>query len=81
MINLSDHIKKGILKILVKPNKKENKIIGFDETKKAVIVEIKAAAEDNKANLEIIKFFSKLLKKEIRIKSGFTNKEKILFIK
>lgn len=41
-------------------------------------VNVKAAPEKGKANLEIIKLFSKLLKKEVRIIKGFKSKEKVL---
>ena len=65
-------------KIIVKANAKENKIEGFDINKNAYIVRIKAKPEDNKANIEIIKFLSKQLKKKIRIASGLKSKEKII---
>jgi hypothetical protein len=68
------------LRIIVKPNSKENKIIGYDENKKALRVAIQAPAEDNKANIEVIKFFSKILKRKAEIKSGLRSKEKLLSI-
>ena len=61
-------------------NSLENKIIGFDSNKNALRVEIKEAAEKNKANKEIIKFFSRLLKKKVRIAAGLSSKEKVLEI-
>lgn len=72
MINLKE------FKILVKPNSRENKIMGFDENKNAYVVSIKAKSENNKANIEIIKFLSKSLKKRVRIVSGLKSKEKII---
>ncbi|QQG38620.1 MAG: YggU family protein [Candidatus Woesearchaeota archaeon] len=71
---------KGIstLKILVKPNSKENKIIAYDKERELYKVNIKAPAESGKANLEIIKFFSKLTKKKVSIISGLSSKRKIL---
>ena len=65
-------------KIIVKANAKENKIEGFDANKNAYIVRIKAKPEDNKANIEIIKFLSKQLKKKVMIASGLKSKEKII---
>jgi len=65
-------------KIIVKANAKENKIECFDINKNAYIVRIKAKPEDNKANIEIIKFLSKYLKKKVRIASGLKSKEKII---
>lgn len=80
MINPSDYIRGGYLRILVKPGKKKNYVLGYDYEKQALIVEIKAPAEQNKANKEVIKFFSKLLKKRVKIKSGYTNKVKVLVV-
>jgi hypothetical protein len=80
MINPADYIKDNSLRIIVKPGKKQNYVLGYDYDKKALIVEIKAPAYDNKANKEVIKFFCKLLKKHVRIKSGHTSHTKILII-
>lgn len=80
MINPSDYVIDNSLRIIVKPGKKQNYILGYDYDKKALIVEIKAPAEQNKANKEVVKFLSKLLKKRVKIKKGFTSKEKVLFI-
>jgi len=80
MINPADYIKDNSLRIIVKPGKKQNYVLGYDYERKALIVEIKAPAYDNKANKEVIKFFYKLLKRHVRIKSGHTSKEKVLII-
>lgn len=80
MINPSDYVSDGSLKIIVKPGKKKNFVLRYDYEKKAVIAEIKSPAQDNKANKEVIKYFSKLLKKRVKIKSGLRSKEKILTI-
>jgi len=77
-MKIEDYIKHNSLKILVKPNAKKNEILGYDSARKAVKVAIAAQAEKGKANLEVIKFFSKLLKKKVQIKSGLTSKEKLL---
>ena len=79
-MNIENHIKNNRLKIIVKPNCGENQIMGFDSAKDAVKVAICAPAEDNKANIEVVKFFSKLLKKKVRIRSGLRSKEKLLQI-
>ena len=68
----------GKFKILVKPNSKENKIERFDKERNAYIIHIKAKPEDNKANTEIIKFLSRLLKRKVSILSGFKSREKII---
>ena len=77
-MDIAKYIKNNHLKILVKPNSRENEILGFDEGKNALRVSISAPAEDNKANIEVVKFFSKLLKKKVRIKTGLRSKEKLL---
>ena len=64
-------------KIIAKPNSKENKIIGFDKARNAYRIAINAKAEGNKANIELIKFLSKLLKKRVKISSGLKSKQKI----
>lgn len=68
--------KKGIIKVIVNSNSPKNKIICFDSSKDAYRINIKAKAEDNKANKELLRFLSKELKKKVRIKSGFCSKEK-----
>jgi len=79
-MNIEKYIQNNSLKIIVKPNAKKNDILGYDESRKAVKVAIAAQAEKGKANLEVVKFFSKLLKKPVKIKSGLTSKEKLLKI-
>ncbi|HIH39914.1 TPA: YggU family protein [Candidatus Woesearchaeota archaeon] len=80
-MNVNDYIINNRLKIIVRPNSSENKIIGYDESRKAIKVNIAAKPEENKANMEVIKFFSRLLKKRVKIKSGFISKEKLLLLK
>ena len=65
-------------RIIVKPNSKENKIVGFDKERNAYRISIKAKPEDNKANIEGIKFLSKSLKKMVKIVSGLKSREKII---
>ncbi|MBD3248827.1 YggU family protein [Candidatus Woesearchaeota archaeon] len=79
-MDLEKYIKNNQLVILVKPNSPKNEILGHDKEKDALKVNIKASPEDNKANKEIIKFFRKILKKEIKIAKGLKTKKKILKI-
>lgn len=67
-------------KIIVKTNARENRIECFDASRNAYIVHIRAKPEDNKANIEIIRFLSKRLKKKVRISSGLKSREKIIEI-
>ena len=71
-------IKEKTFKIIAKPNSPKNKIVGFDKERVAYRVDIKAKPEQNKANIEIIKFFSKLLKKKVKIIKGLKSREKVL---
>ncbi len=79
-MTISDFLKSGKLKILVKANSEKDEILGWDDGRLALRVAISAPAEDNKANIAVIKFFSKLAKKQVRILSGLKSKEKILLI-
>jgi|GEM_PF-2401961 len=64
--------------IHAKPNSKKTKLIDYDEAGDFFIVTVNARPEDGKANTEIEKYFSRLLGKSVRIKSGHTGKKKIL---
>ncbi len=71
----------GKIKVIVKPNSAKNEILEYDEEKKAYKVAIKAAPEKGKANMELIKFFKKLTKKEVEIISGSRSRKKVLLLK
>ena len=71
-------IKHQVFKIIVKPNSPKNEILGFDKARNAYRIAVKAKPEHNKANIELIKFLKKALKKDIKIIRGFTSKEKII---
>jgi uncharacterized protein (TIGR00251 family) len=79
-MEISQHIKKGELRIIAKPNSDKTEITGFDEIRKAVKVNISEPADKDKANREVIRYFSKLLKRRVIIKSGLRAKEKTLKI-
>ena len=67
-------------KIIVRPNSIENNIQGFDKDRNAYRISIKAKPEDNKANIEVIRFLSKLLKKKVKIIAGIKSREKLIEI-
>ena len=71
-------IKEWIFKVIVKPNSRKNEILGYDEEKQAYIISIKEKAEDNKANIGLIRFLSKILGRKARIKSGLKSRVKII---
>ena len=79
-LDLTNYIKDGRLTVRVKPSSPKNKILHYDTNIGALRVEIKAAPESGKANMEVIKFFSKLLKKKVEIVKGKTSKNKVLKI-
>ena len=62
--------------ILVKAGKKQNKFLGYDAEKKAYRIEIKVKAEHGKANREVIKLLSKLLRRKVSIIRGLKSREK-----
>ena len=79
-MDVKQYIKDCKLKILVKPNSKENEVLGYDESRQAIKVAIKAKPEDNKANIEVMRFFKRLLKRDVKIIVGLRSREKILKI-
>ena len=79
-MNISSYIQNNTLKIIVKPSSSKNEILGWNNSRQALKVAIKAPPLKGKANIEVIKFFSKLLKKKVLIASGKSNKEKLLRI-
>ncbi|NTV23903.1 MAG: YggU family protein [Nanoarchaeota archaeon] len=68
------------MNIIVRPNAEKNAIGKYDEARDAIRVNIKAPPEDNKANIEVIRLFSKETGKKVKIVSGFTSKRKCLKI-
>jgi len=65
------------MKIIVKANSSKNEI-NYDKERNLHVVYIKAKPEQGKANFEIEKFLSKHFGKQVRIKSGFSSKTKIV---
>ncbi|RME54536.1 DUF167 domain-containing protein [Candidatus Woesearchaeota archaeon] len=63
------------LNIVVKTNAKKTRIV---EDNGIIKVEVKAPPENNKANMEIIKLFSKKYKTKARIVQGATSKKKVI---
>ena len=65
------------IRIHVHPHARTEKV-EYDEQAKFWRVSVTAPAEDNKANIAVIKLFKKMLKKPVRIVSGLTSREKVL---
>lgn len=77
-MDINSYIKNGKLSIIVKANANKTEITGFDENKSALKLDIKAPADKNKANSEIVRLLSKISGRRARIKSGLLSKEKII---
>jgi len=80
-MDIEKYIKNNILKVIIKPSASKNEILSYDENKQSLRISIKAPPEKGKANVELIKFISKLLKKKVEIIKGIKNREKLLKIK
>ncbi|MBW3003433.1 DUF167 domain-containing protein [Candidatus Woesearchaeota archaeon] len=77
-MDINKYIKNNHLKIKVKTNSPKTEVTGVDEG--VVKLNVHAQPEKSKANTEIVKFFKKLLKKDVEIVSGFKSREKVLKI-
>ena len=77
-MNLDDYIINNKLTIIVKANSSKTIITGYDNKRKALKVNVKEPAKNNKANFAVIKFFSKHTGKKVKIISGLTTKKKLL---
>ncbi|MFC1682343.1 DUF167 domain-containing protein [Nanoarchaeota archaeon] len=71
------------LQIRVKPNSKEQsvekvKIDKDGESEEIYYVKLKSPADEGQANMELIKLLSKHFGKEVRIKSGFRSRNKVV---
>ena len=65
------------IRVRVKPNSGKQKVV---KQKDSYLVYLKSQPEKGKANLELIKILKKYFNKDVRIKKGFTSKEKIVVI-
>ena len=64
------------LTVFVKPNSRENKVIS--SYKEVYTIAIKAPAEDNKANRELIKFLKKNFGETVTIVKGLKSRQKTI---
>ncbi|MBI2549723.1 DUF167 domain-containing protein [Candidatus Woesearchaeota archaeon] len=64
--------------VVVKPNSSKNDIACYDSEKKAWIIKIKAAAEKDKANIELLNFLRKATGVRFAIKNGIHSRKKTL---
>ncbi len=75
-----EEIREGNVKVILKSNSPKNRIVKFDSERNAYRVEIKAPAQHNKANIELVKFLSRFLKKDVKLIKGFKSREKLIKI-
>ncbi len=61
------------LKIKLKPHSREQKI---QREGNLLVVKVLSPAKDGKANAEAVKLLKKYFKKNVKIKSGFTSRNK-----
>lgn len=80
MREMQIHLERLLLKksfpVQVNPNSTKNEIVGIIEG--GLEVAIKSPADKNKANTELVKFLSRTLGKQVRIKTGLTSRKKIV---
>ncbi len=63
------------IKVKVKPHSGEQSVVNDGNM---YVVKLKSPPEDNKANIELLKVLKKYFKKEVRIISGFTSRNKVV---
>jgi uncharacterized protein (TIGR00251 family) len=80
LMNFPTLLEKERILISVKANARKTEIIDYREDEDLFLVAVNAAPVDGKANAEIEKYFSKLLKKTVKITSGKTSKKKVLVV-
>lgn len=63
-------------RVRVKPSARKDEILSYGDG--VLFVAVAAPAHEGKANLRLVKFLSKELGRQVRLKSGATGKEKTL---
>lgn len=71
-------LKEGSVSVLAKPNAKKTEVIGFDVERQAWRIAIAAPAEDDAANVELVRFLSKIAKRPVKILLGLTSRKKVV---
>ncbi len=67
-----------LLNVKVKPNARETKVIS--QSSNELVIAVHAPPEDNKANIELIKFLSRKFGAEVRIVRGLKGRNKVVEI-
>ncbi len=79
-MEIKQYIKDGMLSVVVKPNAPKTEVVSWDNDKQALRMNVHAAPEKGKANLEIVKFFKKKFKVDVIIVRGTKRHNKMLKI-
>jgi len=66
------------LKVFVKPDSMNDEILGWDGD--VLRVAVRAPAQDDKANVAVLKFIKKLSKKQVFFISGLKSRKKLLLV-
>ena len=77
MPELADYIKQGKLSVKVKANASKTRITAYEPV---LCVDVAAPPEQHKANIELLKFFQRELKKPVKLLVGATSKRKVFKI-
>ena len=73
MPELIDYVCAGKLSLKVKPNASRTEIVSFDP----LVISVKEPPEDNRANIELVRYLGKILGKPVRLLVGATSKRKV----
>ncbi|MBN1544919.1 YggU family protein [Candidatus Woesearchaeota archaeon] len=76
MVEISQYISNGILRVLAKPNAPKTEVIGYDEARKALRIAIAAVPDKDRANTELLKFLKKQTGKRCELIAGSRSREK-----
>lgn len=84
LVESGSRLKKGdelnmIIKVKIHPNSSKKEIKKIDED--SYEVWLKERAEDNKANIALAKLLRRYFNSEVRIRSGFRSKNKVVEVK
>ncbi|MBI4739462.1 YggU family protein [Candidatus Woesearchaeota archaeon] len=76
--DISSFVSNDRLRVIVKPNAKQNEVMSWDESRKALRIAIAAVPEKDRANVELLKFLKKLTGKKCTLFSGHKSREKLI---
>ena len=75
---LKEKSSSGTFRVLIKPNSPRTEILNYSEPEDYFKIAVSAPPRENRANLELVKFLTRLLGRKVRIKSGHSGKRKVI---